>query len=88
MHYEIEPHITFHLAAKLEWLYRLYNHLANFSVFCRPPGFTTFVSPLSARYFRRARFYMNTLLQVSNKKFAHIFEGNNIPTQPKRSLSR
>ena len=26
------------------------------------------------------------ILQVS-KKFAHIFEGNNIPTQPKRSVS-
>ena len=32
MHYEIEPHLPFHLAAKLEWLYsrryRFYQHLA------------------------------------------------------------
>ena len=32
MHYEIEPYIPFHLAAKLEWLYsrchRLYQHVA------------------------------------------------------------
>ena len=27
------------------------------------------------------------ILQVSNKKFAHIFEGNNIPTQPRWSVS-
>ena len=177
MHYEIEPHLTFHLAAKLEWLYsgcfRLSQHLAIHSVYCRPPGFTTPVSPLSARCFRRACFCMNTLLstgtlasifntrkiwrqkstslvcctstpatfrallklligeidtglaivelvnnhlrhriyqlsaprerpvssifvcdmhlllilQVSNKKFAHIVEGNNILTQPRRSVS-
>ena len=28
------------------------------------------------------------ILQVSNKKFAHIFEGKNTPTQPRRSVSR
>ena len=32
MHYEIEPHLPFHLPAKLEWLYsrryRLYQYLA------------------------------------------------------------
>ena len=27
------------------------------------------------------------ILHVSNKKFAHIFEGNNIPTHPRRSVS-
>ena len=144
------------------------------SVYCRPPGFTTSVRPLSTKYFRRARSCMNTLqstsalayisahgryggkiyitrllhinaskrlepvlqlllgeinpgsaivefainhhlrrrihqlspprehpvssvftgemhllpiLQVSNKKFAHIFEDNNIPTQPRRCVS-
>ena len=28
------------------------------------------------------------ILKVSNKKFAHIFQGNSIPTQPRRSVSR
>ena len=28
------------------------------------------------------------ILQVSNKEFPHIVEGNNIPTQPRRSVSR
>ena len=28
------------------------------------------------------------ILQLSNKKFAHSLEGNNIPTQPRRSVSR
>ena len=31
--------------------------------------------------------HLPLILQVRSKKFAHVFEGTNIPTQPKRSVS-
>ena len=35
----------------------------------------------------RWRHASAVILQVSSKKFAHTFEGSNIPTQPRRSVS-
>ena len=51
MRYEIETHIPFHLAAELECgsipaVIASTSTLPCFSVYCRPSGFTTFVSPL------------------------------------------
>ena len=75
MHNEIEPRLPFYLAANFEWFYSRryppYQYLAIFTVYYRPPGFTTSHSPLSARCFRRARFCMKTLLSTGT--LASIF---------------
>ena len=55
-----------------------------FSVYCRPPSFTTSVSPLPARYFRRERFGMNTMLSTGT--FALIFSTRKIWWQSSTSL--
>ena len=74
----ISKRIIFSTLRQLEWLdsrrYCLNQHLA--MVNCRPSGLTTSVSPLSARYCRRARFCMNTLLSISTP--ASIFGTRNI----------
>ena len=78
------------IEAELEWFnsrrYRVhYSTLRCFCVYCRPPGLTTsFVSPLSARYFRRALFCMNTLLSTGT--LASIFSTRNIWRQKPSSL--
>ena len=74
-HYEIEPHLPFHLVVKLEWLYsrchRLYQHLAMLQRVLPTTGLHHVREPLSARYFRMARFSMSTLL--STGMLASIF---------------
>ena len=75
MHYEIVPHLLFHLPAQLDWLYcrcyRLYLHLGMLQRVLPTTGLHQSVSPLSARYFRRASFCMNTLLSTGT--LASIF---------------
>ena len=55
-----------------------------FSVYCRTSGLTTSVSPLSARYFRKARFCIITLLSTGT--LASIFSTRNIWRQKSSSL--
>ena len=84
----IEPHDPFHLAAKLECLYsrccRLYQ---NHAVCCRPPGFTTSVTPLSARYIRRARSHPSSAHGRSGGKPSHHLSAAHQRQQKIRSLS-
>ena len=80
MHYEIVPHLLFHLPAQLDWLYcrcyRLYLHLGMLQRVLPTTGLHQSVSPLSARYFRRACFCMNTLLSTGT--LASIFSTRKI----------
>ena len=55
MPYEIEPHLPFHLAAKLEWLYsrryRLYQHLAMLQRVLPTTGLHHFREPAVSKVF-------------------------------------
>ena len=50
-----------------------------------PIGFSWFPTPTTGtQCFLACEMNLLVILQVRNKKFAHIFEGSNIPTQPRR----
>ena len=65
MYFEIESHLLLHPArnssGSIPAALASSSNLPCFGFYCRPSGFTTPVSPLSTRCFRRARFCVNTL---------------------------
>ena len=88
MHYEIEPHLPFHLAAKLEWLcscrYRLHQHLVMLQRVLPTTGLYHVREPAVSTVFRRAHFCMNTLLSTGT--LASIFSTRKIWRQKSTSL--
>ena len=74
MRYEVEARLFFHLAAELEWLdsprYCLNQYLLPcFSVYFRPSGLTISGSPLSARYFRKARICRHARIHLQHTEY-------------------